>query len=208
MIEFSVRLHINLLWNRTRRVSTSVRSDTTTVTVGGLLVDFDGTACRDDVTGELCQRFARGDWARYDEASRDGEMTLRQAIDCQTRLLGASLEEMLDFSLAGYAVDPDFVALVAWAHREGVAIGVVSDGFGFFIEPMLRVAGLTGLPVFANDICRGDDGWHLQHPHGHARCRGCGTCKKRIILDFRARFGPVAFGGDGESDRSAAHYAD
>lgn len=208
MVQFLVRTHIK--WRETAHggSSTSVRRDATSVRVDGLLVDFDGTACREDVTGELCRRFARGDWPRYDEAVGDGEMTLKEAIDCQTRLLEASLAEMLDFSLAAHAVDPDFVALVAWAKRDGIAIGIVSDGFGFFIEPMLRAAGLAGLPVFANDIRRDEDGWHLEHPHGHARCRGCGTCKKTIVLDFRARFGLVAFIGDGESDRYAVHYAD
>jgi len=208
MVVFAVRPHMDSVRTAHGGFSAGVKSMGKAKMVDGLLVDFDGTACPQDVTGELCLRFARGDWERYDEAARDGEITLRQAIDRQTRMLRASREEMLAFCLASFTVDPDFVALTGWASHAEVAIGVVSDGFGFFIKPMLKAVGLTGLPVYANDIGHDRDGWRLEHPHGHARCRGCGTCKKAIVLRHRARFGSVAFVGDGESDRFAVYYAD
>jgi 2-hydroxy-3-keto-5-methylthiopentenyl-1-phosphate phosphatase len=37
---------------------------------------------------------------------------------------------------------------------------------------------------------------------------GCGTCKKRAVEQARETHGPVAFVGDGVSDRFGARYAD
>jgi 2-hydroxy-3-keto-5-methylthiopentenyl-1-phosphate phosphatase len=39
-------------------------------------------------------------------------------------------------------------------------------------------------------------------------CVGCGTCKMRAVSGHRERLGPVAFVGEGHSDRYGALYAD
>ena len=69
------------------------------MTVGSVLVDFDGTACPVDVTGELCAHFAAGDWEAHDDAVRRHGMTPRTAIDRQTVMLSAGPIEMLRFVL-------------------------------------------------------------------------------------------------------------
>jgi 2-hydroxy-3-keto-5-methylthiopentenyl-1-phosphate phosphatase len=178
------------------------------VRVGSLLVDFDGTACAADVASELCQRFAPQGWQHYDESVRRGELTPREAIDHQAQLLTGSHEEMLAFVLDSFAIDPGFLAVAAWAEQQQIAVAVVSDGFGFYIEPLLAAAGLPDLPVYANRLVRHPEGWHLEHPHQHAECRSCGTCKVLAISRYRARLGTVAFVGDGESDAYAARCAD
>jgi 2-hydroxy-3-keto-5-methylthiopentenyl-1-phosphate phosphatase len=178
------------------------------VIVRSLLVDFDGTACVADVASELCGRFAPPGWQRYDESTRNGELTLREAIDHQTRLLTGSREEMLGFVLDSFVIDPGFVTLTAWADQQHIAIAVVSDGFGFYIQPMLAAVGLADLPVLANSLVHRRGAWQLEHPHGRADCIGCGTCKMLAVLHYRTRVGPVAFVGEGESDKYAALYAD
>jgi 2-hydroxy-3-keto-5-methylthiopentenyl-1-phosphate phosphatase len=173
-----------------------------------VLVDFDGTACRADVGNELCTRFADGDWRRYDDAVAAGDLSLRGAVDAQVEMLAANEEEMVDFVLSRHAVDPGFVALVDWAHGRGLKVAIVSDGFSFYIEPMLAAAGLPSTAVYRNQLVRGGAGsWSLDHPHGHPQCRGCGTCKMLVVRRY-GRAGAVAYVGDGESDRFAAQYAD
>jgi 2-hydroxy-3-keto-5-methylthiopentenyl-1-phosphate phosphatase len=176
--------------------------------VGCILVDFDGTACAVDVTGELCERFAAKGWEALDQAVRRGELTLREAIATQTTMLRADRVEMLRFVLAEFALDPTFVRLARCAQAACLTVSIVSDGFGFYIQPMLTAAGLAGVPVRANHVSETDTGLRLQHPWKHAECVGCGTCKMRAVLESRSNTGPVAFVGDGESDRHAAVYAD
>jgi 2-hydroxy-3-keto-5-methylthiopentenyl-1-phosphate phosphatase len=176
--------------------------------VSSILVDFDGTACAADVASALCDRFSAPGWQALDEDVRRGDRTLRAAIDGQTAMLLASPDEMLAFVLERYAVDPGFVRLVDWARAEDVAVVVVSDGFGFYIRPLLTAAGLGHLPVLANRLGGTQGALHLEHPFAHPRCVGCGTCKMRAVLQARAARGPVAFVGEGESDRFGALFAD
>jgi 2-hydroxy-3-keto-5-methylthiopentenyl-1-phosphate phosphatase len=48
----------------------------------------------------------------------------------------------------------------------------------------------------------------LVHPNGHPDCLGCGTCKMLAAHQLRERHGPVAFVGEGQSDRYGALYSD
>lgn len=178
------------------------------MTVGSVLIDFDGSACPVDVAGELCRQFAAGDWEAYDEAVRRQERTPRSAIDRQATMLSASREEMLGFVLGSFSVAPSFVTLVRWAESLHLPVAVVSDGFGFYIEPMLAAVGLDRVRVLTNRLVGASPPLRLAHPYAHSSCRGCGTCKMHAIIDYGNRLGPVAFVGEGQSDRFAAHYAD
>ena len=123
------------------------------------------------------------------------------------RLLRAPRDEALDFALAHIALDPGFAPFASWARERGMEVAVVSDGLGSYVRPLLDAAGLSFVPVLTNVLVQDAAGLTLRHPHGHPRCRGCGTCKMRAVLDYRPG-GPVAFVGDGSSDRYAALYAD
>lgn len=123
-------------------------------------------------------------------------------------MLRGTPAEMLAFVLDRFAIDPTFVDLSVWSQDAGLGLAVVSDGFGFYIAPMLAAAGLGHLPVLANHLTgpRGD--LRLEHPFMHPDCIGCGTCKMRAVLDARLRRGGVAFVGEGQSDRFGALFAD
>jgi 2-hydroxy-3-keto-5-methylthiopentenyl-1-phosphate phosphatase len=176
--------------------------------VAAVLVDFDGTACPTDVGDEVCARFAAGGWRALDEAAEARRTTLRQAIAAQTEMLEASLTEMLHYALERYAVDPSFVRFVEWARHNEVKVAVVSDGLGFYVQPMLDAAGLSNVPVLANRVTATGDGPRMTHPHAHPSCSGCGTCKVQAVLRVRTEGGAVALVGDGMSDRYGALFAD
>ena len=146
------------------------------MTIGSVLVDFDGTACPVDVTGELCAHFAAGNWEACDDAVRRQGITPRSAIDQQTAMLSAGRAEMLRFVLGSFSVSPSFVTTVRWAESQGLPVAVVSDGFGFYIEPMLAAVGLDRVRVLANRLA-GSPPSRLAHPYAHPECLGCGTCK-------------------------------
>lgn len=77
--------------------------------------------------------------------------------------------------------------------------------FGDPSWPLLSAAGIDDLPVITNTWVDGGEG--LRFDNGHGTCIGCGTCKMRAVLEARDR-GPVAFVGEGSSDRFGAIYAD
>jgi HAD superfamily phosphoserine phosphatase-like hydrolase len=176
--------------------------------IGTILADFDGTACAVDVASAVCERYAADGWQALDEAVARGELTLRAAIGAQAAMLGGTPDELLAFVLARFAVDPTFVDLSSWAQDAGLDLAIVSDGFGFYIAPMLAAAGIGDVPVLANRLAGSAGALRLEHPFAHPECTGCGTCKMRAVLEARSRRAGVAFVGEGESDRFGALFAD
>ncbi len=176
--------------------------------VGALLVDFDGTACLQDVSEMLLDRFGEPGWERFDDAVDRGEMGLREAAGHQAAMLNGQPEQMLSWVLDTAELDPTFPAFVEWAKARQVPITLASDGFGFYVDPILESAGLGHLPVVTNELVRVDGVTTLRHPNGHPVCIGCGTCKMLAATGLRERHGPIAFVGEGQSDRYGALYSD
>jgi 2,3-diketo-5-methylthio-1-phosphopentane phosphatase len=174
------------------------------VFIASLLIDFDGTACPFDVSEELLDAFGDGDWRRYDDAVDRGELGLRQAAEKQAAMLRAPRDDMLAFALERFTVDETFPPFVRWAESNDLPLALISDGFGFYVRPILERAGLGHLDVMTNDYADGA----LVHPFEHGVCVGCGTCKMRAAVAFRERYGSVAYVGEGQSDRYGALYSD
>jgi 2-hydroxy-3-keto-5-methylthiopentenyl-1-phosphate phosphatase len=107
-------------------------------------------------------------------------------------------------------LEPTFGPFVAWARSRGLTLAVASDGLGFYIEPMLRAAGIDGLRVHTNrfDGDRGAGEVVFGFPEAHPVCVGCGTCKMNVVLGYRRSVGATGFVGEGYSDRYGALYAD
>ncbi|MFZ5828372.1 MAG: MtnX-like HAD-IB family phosphatase [Bacillota bacterium] len=105
----------------------------------------------------------------------------------------------------GVTIDPHFRRFVEWTAAQGIPLAVVSDGFTFYIEQILRRESLDHLPVFANEwVSPGELAW----PHANPACDWCGCCKAAVARRLRAAGSQVVFMGDGVSDLYAAGFAD
>lgn len=178
--------------------------------VASVLVDFDGTACLHDVAEHLLSEFATGDWESLDEAWERGALGSRETVALQSAMLDADRVTLLEHATSHCVMDPTFAPFVTWAHGEGIEVALASDGFGFYIEPLLASAGVPPIPVVTNEQTWDEQGrpGALGFPNRHPECLGCGTCKMRAVLDRRQTHGAVAFVGEGPSDRYGALYAD
>jgi 2,3-diketo-5-methylthio-1-phosphopentane phosphatase len=177
--------------------------------VAAVLVDFDGTACSHDVAFDLLQAFGDDGWARYHDDVDAGTIGLRDAISGQAAMIRADDRTLLAYALEHCAMDPTFRPFVEWCKSFGVPVTLVSDGFGFYIAPLLRAHGLDGVDVITNTWGRDAEGRAcFAFGSGHASCVGCGTCKMQAVVTAREALGPVAFVGDGSTDRYGALYAD
>lgn len=176
--------------------------------IGSMLVDFDGTACPVDVSEALLAEFARPGGDALHDALVRGEIGLRETLRGQAALLDATPAEMVSFALDRFALAPTFPPFVRWAQDAGIAVTVVSDGLGLHVRPMLDAEGLHDVTILTNEAIGAGGRLGLHHPAGHPRCVGCGTCKMLAVTAARERRGPVAFAGDGVSDRYGALYAD
>ena len=83
--------------------------------------------------------------------------------------------------------DPGFVPFVRRAQAAGIPVEVVSDGFGFFIEPALEALGVGELPVVtARTTFAGPAAPRSRSRTATRRCLVCGTCKRNRVLAHQA----------------------
>ena len=168
-----------------------------------MLVDFDGTACLHDAAEHLLVEFGDPSWPELDAAWERGELDSRRVISAQAAMLDAPLERMVAFALEHCPIDPTVPAFVRWLEERDIAVEIVSDGFGFYIPPLLANVGLHHVRVTTNTWT--DNG--VEFGNAHPECLGCGTCKMNAVFGAQNR-GAVAFVGEGPSDRYGALYAD
>jgi 2-hydroxy-3-keto-5-methylthiopentenyl-1-phosphate phosphatase len=175
--------------------------------VTSIVVDFDGTICEQDVSEELLQAFAPAVWWGIDLEFRRGEIGSRECLTRQAALLSGTQDELLRFVVDRYPIEPSFAPFVEWARESGIEPVVASDGMGFYVEPMLRAAGVEGLRVLTNEPLPGGPPTGFRFGNAHPECVGCGTCKMQIVQRARAN-GAVAFVGEGHTDRYGALFSD
>jgi 2-hydroxy-3-keto-5-methylthiopentenyl-1-phosphate phosphatase len=176
--------------------------------VGAVVIDFDGTIVEQDVSEQILEAFAPPEWWDIDLEFQRGEIGSRECLVRQARLLDGRQDDMLAFALDTYEVDPTFPPFVTWAQESRIRVAVASDGFGFYVEPMLRMAGVEGVKVFRNDVAVDERPMGFAFPFAHPVCVGCGTCKMEIVRLHRREVGSVAFVGEGHTDRYGALYSD
>ena len=172
-----------------------------------ILIDYDGTIALTDVTDAVLEEHVPGAWEGLDELYILGEVGSRWLMERQAPLLPADPTALLR-TAAAQPHDPSFVPFVMRALAAGIHVEVVSDGFGFFIGPAMKMLGLPEVPIITARTTFGPSGTTIGWPNGNPACFVCGTCKRMRVLGHQAAGRSVVFVGDGESDRYAAAHAD
>jgi HAD superfamily phosphoserine phosphatase-like hydrolase len=172
-----------------------------------ILIDYDGTISLTDVTDMVMVEHVPGVWEEASALYDAGGMGSRRLMAWEMSLVEADPAALLA-TAARQPHDPGFVPFVRRAQAAGIPIEIVSDGFGFFIEPALAALGVPELPVVTARTTFNGRRPSIEFPNGHPACFVCGTCKRERVLAHRAAGRRVLFIGDGESDRYAAGYSD
>jgi 2-hydroxy-3-keto-5-methylthiopentenyl-1-phosphate phosphatase len=174
-----------------------------------ILVDYDGTISSVDVGDRLMVRFFSDQQtlAEMDQAYDEGRIGSRELMLWDVSVLPAD-EALLRSAAGEQPQDETFNGLVQAAGRRGATVEVVSDGFGFHVEPNLARLGLGGVPIATNETVLEGPERGMRFPYGHPRCFVCGTCKRERVRMHQGADRAVVFVGDGTSDRFAAAHAD
>ena len=172
-----------------------------------ILVDYDGTVALTDVSDTVMAEHVPGVWEAEVVAYDAGRMGSRRLMELEMALVDVPSATLLA-TAAAQPHDAGFVPFVRRAQAAGIPIEVVSDGFGFFIQPALEALGVGELPVITAHTTFEGRRASIAFPNGHPSCLVCGTCKRNRVLAHQAAGRAVVFIGDGESDRYAAGYSD
>src|SRR5262249_19025397 len=158
--------------------------------------------------------FADRAWLEIEAAWVDGRIGSRDCLAAQIALVTAR-EAQIDDLLDGIQVDPGLGSLLDACAAERVPVHVISDGFDYCIERILKrpdqnfLAQLTGLQIVSSRLRVEGVRWRAEFPHPLQPCpHGCATCKPAAIERLKSNGALTIFVGDGFSDRHAAKCAD
>ncbi len=165
--------------------------------------DFDGTITLADMVQGLLARFATPEWLDIEARWEAGEIDARTCLERQTQLLRASPAELADW-VDAQPVDPDVPAFLRDCAARGLDVRILSDGYDWVIDRVLRRIGVEGVPVFANRLqYASEDRWRVSFPFMRPGCPA-GVCKCAAASSTQPRLHI----GDGRSDFCLADHSD
>jgi 2-hydroxy-3-keto-5-methylthiopentenyl-1-phosphate phosphatase len=172
-----------------------------------IVVDFDGTITERDTQDNLLERYAPEAYAEAERGLAEGRLTLRECMQREFAPVRGDHEAIVAETVEAAQVRDGFGEFVEAMEAAGNRLVIVSGGFESVIRPVLERAGAAHLPVMAHEFRITPDGTTLDF-RADAGCGVCGEeCKRGVVESMRDGL-PVAYIGDGYSDRCAAIAAD
>jgi 2,3-diketo-5-methylthio-1-phosphopentane phosphatase len=179
-----------------------------------VFLDFDGTITRRDATDAILDAFADRAWMEVEDAWVSGQIGSRECLEKQMALVNATPEQIDDL-LDGISIDPGFPELLDSCIARSIPVHIVSDGFDYCIQRILRrpnlnlLARLTGSHIVSNGLRPVGQHWSATFVHPSTPCaHGCATCKPAVMDRLSIADALTVFVGDGLSDQYAARRAD
>lgn len=178
-----------------------------------IFCDFDDTITRVNVTDTILERFADRQWLSIQEDWLAGKLGAREVLEKQMPLVSTHRDE-LDALIDSFEVDPYFADFALYCANEGHSLFILSDGFDYWIERILRRTlsthnGALNVPVYACRLTWNRDRLVISFPYFPEGClHGCATCKPALFDQLRAVAERAVVIGDGVSDLLLARRAD
>ncbi len=171
--------------------------------------DFDSTIAVDDVSFQILDAFADGDWRRVWREYREGRISVGVFNSQVFAMVKADEPTLLRFILKENRakIRPGFEELLAYCAQRGLKFVIVSNGLSFYIEAILKDMGVKDVEVFAAQTEFGPEGLKVRYigPDGGELQD---NFKKAYVEFFRGQGYRVIYIGDGLSDRIPASQAD
>jgi len=175
------------------------------------VVDFDGTITTNDLSLELAAYYGGSDYREAEKKYRRREISIREWLKQMAKLLPADLDHLRKKALEWATIRKGFIEFLDYAREQNGMVVVASDGFGFYIEPILKGHGLLDKIdyIYRNETVTGENGiLEIISPHTHPICPVCGNCKAGHVVKIKEKGKPVIYTGDGSNDRFGASWSD
>ena len=165
--------------------------------------DFDGTITEEDVSFMMLDAYADGDWRRLFREYQEGRITVGRFNTDAFAMVKADKESLLRVFKNNIKIRPAFQKLVDYCRARGFRFVVVSNGFDFYIEEVLRDIGLADIEVFSARTRFETDGIRVQYigPGGNHLDR---DFKTAYVDSFLGEGYRVIYIGNGSSDIAPA----
>lgn len=175
-----------------------------------IFVDFDGTITRQDTGDAVFTRFGHAETVRLviDDLLND-RIT---AKECWLKLC-ASVDYIdkyeLDQFILQIEIDKTFHSLVDYCDKNNIKLFILSDGFDYYIDLILKRENLGHLKVFSNKLKLNENNILTpEFPYFDSECTTSANCKRNHIINNSSDDEFTVFIGDGNSDKYTVHFCD
>ncbi len=179
-----------------------------------IFIDFDGTISRNDVSDEMFRELGGERCEVLIQEYLDGKISARKCYLGECEAAGGVRLEMLEKIIDRQEIDQTFKDFVQFCQDRGIELFVLSDGFDYYIERILKQYGLEQVKFLANHLeFRHVEGTRLLSlspffPYIDSECPHCANCKRNHLLTLSGDDDIIIYIGDGYSDICPARYAD
>jgi 2,3-diketo-5-methylthio-1-phosphopentane phosphatase len=170
-----------------------------------LISDYDGTITDKDFYSLLAERYVPGETPNYFAQYREGRITHFEAMAAYFAFAPAD-EQQLEELLAASQADPDLGASAALLQRSGWQLWVVSAGSAWYVERVLRRAGVAATVHSNPGHLESGRGLVLERldPSSPYHSASVGVDKSAVVRHALHIAEKVAFAGDGPTDLQPA----
>ncbi len=175
-----------------------------------IFVDFDGTISQTDVGEAMFLRFGN-----VEKSKEWVDDWLNQKINSAElwRLLCSSVinfnEKEFDLFLDDIKIDPAFKNFVSYCESKGFELRILSDGFDYYIQKILRREELDHLEVYSNQLTFDKENKLIPlFPFTDEECSQCANCKRNHVLNFSSEDDYSFYIGDGNTDICPVQFCD
>ncbi len=172
--------------------------------------DFDGTISLQDVGDTLFKKF--GDEKKAEEiitSWKEDEIEAPEMWRGLSALVDSFDMKVLEEFLLSIKIDPGFTELVKFCRENDLDFMILSDGFDYYINTILKNLGVSDLKIFSNVMEFGEKNEPIvSFPHTDEDCGKGANCKRNHILNNSGDDEFTFYIGDGLSDAYAAQFCD
>ncbi len=175
-----------------------------------IFLDFDGTITKNDVGEEIFKKILEVEVVnKIVEDLLTNKISSRECWEklCEPALIKDKNE--FDNFILSQEIEPTLHHFVDYCEANKLQLFVLSDGFDYYIEKILKRENLSHLKVFSNKLILNDEGMlNPSFPFYNADCRSSANCKRNHIIENSGEDDYTVFIGDGNSDIDAIRYVD
>ena len=175
-----------------------------------IFIDFDGTISTTDVGEAMFLYFGE-----KEKSIKFVNDWIEQKINSNqlSKLLCGTVhnfdEIKFDEFLNKIAIDQTFRPFVRFCKSEGFEVKILSDGFDFYIQKILKRENLMDLDVYSNKlIIDKNKNISPEFPYTDEECTRCANCKRNHVLNFSSEEDFTIYIGDGLTDTCPAQHCD
>jgi 2,3-diketo-5-methylthio-1-phosphopentane phosphatase len=174
-----------------------------------VFIDFDGTITTTDVGENIFLKFGEPEKVKsIIEYLLSGIISSKECWLSLCEVVPYINKDELDNFIDEIKIDPTFNSFINFCDISEIAHYILSDGFDYYIEKILKKESLDKIKYYSNRLEIIDNGLIPSFPHHDIDFPNSANCKRNHIINNSGDEEYTVFIGDGNSDKYTVHYCD